>query len=96
MLRQFTSILNYYKPLALWSFLVTIAITVINPELILALCTKLFLVFLLWIMISDRRLRQRLKFYKIRGVSNLKFFSTIFIFDGLLTCIFLSLIKGFI
>lgn len=96
MVRQFTSILNYYKPLALWSFLVTIAITVINPGLILALCTKLFLVFLLWIMISDRRLRQRLKFYKIRGVSHLKFFSTIFILDSLITCTFLLLIKGFI
>lgn len=96
MLRQFVSILNYYKPLALWSFLVTIAITVINPALILALCTKLFLVFLLWLMLSDRKLRQRLKFYKIRGVSNLKFFSTIFILDSLITSSFLLLIKGFI
>lgn len=96
MRKQFLSILNYYKPLALWSFLVTIAITVIKPELILAICTKLFLVFLLWIMISDRGLRKRLKFYKIRGVSHFKFFSTIFILDSLLTCIFLILIKGFI
>lgn len=96
MLRQFTSILNYYKPLALWSFLVTLAITIINPELILALCTKLFLVFLLWIMISDRKLRQRLKFYKISGVSHLKFFTTIFVLDSLITIVFLSLIKGFI
>ncbi len=96
MLRQLRSILNYYKPLALWSFLVTLAITIINPELILALCTKLFLVFLLWIMISDRKLRQRLKFYRIRGVSNLKFFGTIFILDSVITCTFLLLIKGFI
>ena len=96
MRKQFISILNYYKPLAFWSFLITIAITIINPELILALCTKLFLVFLLWIMISDRKLRQRLKFYKIRGVSHLKFFSTIFLLDGLITCTFLLLIKGFI
>ena len=96
MLRQFASILNYYKPLALWSFLVTIAITVIDPGLILALCTKLFLVFLLWIMISDRKLRQRLKFYKISGVSNLKFFSVIFLLDGFITCAFIYLIKGFI
>ena len=96
MRKQFISILNYYKPLALWSFLVTIAITIINAELILALCTKLFLVFLLWIMVTDRKLRQRLKFYKIRGVSHLKFFSTIFLLDSLITCTFLLLIKGFI
>ncbi|WP_461598589.1 hypothetical protein [Winogradskyella sp.] len=96
MLKQLTAILNYYKPLALWSFLVTIAITVINPGLILALCTKLFLVFLLWIMLSDRTLRQRLKFYKISGVSYFKFFSIIFLLDSLITSVFISLIKGFI
>jgi len=96
MLRQFVSILNYYKPLALWSFLVTIAITVINPELILALCTKLFLVFLLWIMISDRKLRRRLNYYRIRGVSNTKFIIIIFILDSIFTCSFIAVIKGFI
>ncbi|NRA93283.1 MAG: hypothetical protein HRU26_11470 [Psychroserpens sp.] len=96
MRKQFTSILNYYKSMALWSFLVTLVITVINPELILALSTKLFLIFLLWFVLSDRKMRQRLKFYRIRGVSNLKFFSVIFLFDSFLTCGFLLLIKGFI
>jgi len=96
MRKQVISILNYYKSLALWSFLVTLAITIINPELILALCTKLFLIFLLWIMLSDRKLRQRLNFYRIRGVSNLKFFATIFLLDSFITSIFLLIIKGFI
>lgn len=96
MRKQVVSILNYYKPLALWSFLVTLAITIINPELILALCTKLFLVFLLWVMLSDRKLRQRLKFYRIRGVSNLKFFTAIFLLDSVITVVFIVLIKGFI
>jgi hypothetical protein len=96
MLRQFASILNYYKPLALWSFLVTLAITIINPELILALCTKLFLAFLMWIMLNDRTLRRRLKYYRIRGVSNIKFLLTIFILDSIITSVFLLLIKGFI
>ncbi len=96
MLKQFASILNYYKPLALWSFLVTLAITVINPQLILALCTKLFLAFLLWIMLNDRTLRRRLNYYRIRGVSNLKFLLIVFILDSIITCTFLSLIKGFI
>ena len=96
MRKQVKSILNYYKSMALWSFIVTLAITVINPELILALSTKLFLVFVLWFMISDRKVRQRLRFYRIRGVSNIKFFSVIFLFDGFLTTVFLLLIKGFI
>jgi len=96
MRKQVKSILNYYKSMALWSFIVTLAITVINPELILALSTKLFLIFVLWFMISDRKVRQRLRFYRIRGVSNIKFFAVIFLFDGLLTTSFLLLIKGFI
>ncbi len=82
--------------MALWSFLVTLAITIINPELILALSTKLFLVFVLWFILSDRAMRQRLRFYRIRGVSNLKFFGVIFLFDSFITCSFLLLIKGFI
>ncbi|MGS2726706.1 hypothetical protein ACU8DI_08855 [Psychroserpens sp. BH13MA-6] len=93
---QVRSILNYYKSMALWSFIVTLGITIVNPELILALSTKLCLVFVLWFMISDRKIRQRLRFYRIRGVSNIKFFTVIFIFDGLITTLFLTLIKGFI
>lgn len=82
--------------MAFWSFIVTVAIIIINPELILALSTKLFLIFVLWFLISDRKVRQRLRFYRIRGVSNLKFFTVIYLFDGLLTTAFLLLIKGFI
>lgn len=82
--------------MAFWSFIVTVAIIIINPELILALSTKLFLIFVLWFLISDRKVRQRLRFYRIRGVSNLKFFTVIYLFDGLLTTTFLLLIKGFI
>lgn len=96
MLKQLTSILNYYKPLALWSFLITIIITIINPMVILALCTKLFLTLLLWIMLSDRNLRKHINFYKIRGMSNFKFFSSIFLIDSFITCAFIALIKGFI
>ena len=88
MRKQVKSILNYYKSMALWSFLVTLGITIINPELILALSTKLFLVFVLWFMISDRKVRQRLRFYRISGVSNIKFFTIIYVFDGLLTSTF--------
>ena len=82
--------------MALWSFLVTLGVTIINPELILAISTKLCLIFVLWFILNDRKMRQRLRFYRIRGVSNLKFFSVIFLFDSFITCSFLLLIKGFI
>ena len=96
MRKQVLSILNYYKSMAFWSFIVTLAITIINPELILALSTKLFLIFVLWFLISDRKVRQRIRFYKIRGVSNLKFFTVLFLIDCTFTSAFLVLIKGFI
>jgi len=96
MLNQIRSILNYYKAFAFWSFGVTIIITIISPEIILALLTKLFLIVLLWLLFSDRKIRKRLRFYKIAGVSNLKFFTIIFLMDSFITCSFLLLIKGFI
>ncbi|WP_028873678.1 hypothetical protein [Psychroserpens burtonensis] len=95
MQKQVLFIFNYYKSMAFWSFIVTLAVTIINPELILALSIKLFLIFVLWFMISDRKVRQRLRFYRISGVSNIKFFTVIYLFDGLLTTVFLILIKGF-
>ncbi|MFT4612208.1 MAG: hypothetical protein ACI8QQ_002517 [Psychroserpens sp.] len=96
MQKQVLSILNYYKSMAFWSFIVTLAVTIINPELILALSIKLFLTFVLWFMISDRKVRQRLRFYRISGVSNIKFFTVIFLIDSVITSTFLVLIKGFI
>jgi len=82
--------------MAFWSFIVTLAITVINPELLLALSTKLFLILVLWFLISDRKVRQRLRFYRIRGVSNIKFFTVLFLIDCAVTSTFFILIKGFI
>ncbi|MFT4803350.1 MAG: hypothetical protein ACJAZK_001412 [Psychroserpens sp.] len=96
MQKQVLSILNYYKSMAFWSFIVTFAVTIINPELILALSIKLFMIFVLWFMISDRKVRQRLRFYRISGVSNIKFFTVIFLIDSAITSTFLVLIKGFI
>jgi hypothetical protein len=96
MQKQVLSILNYYKSMAFWSFIVTLAVTIINPELILALSIKLFMIFVLWFMISDRKVRQRLRFYRISGVSNIKFFTVIFLIDSAVTSTFLVLIKGFI
>ncbi|WP_026755519.1 hypothetical protein [Sediminibacter sp. Hel_I_10] len=96
MRRQIRSIFNYYRPLGVYSFMITLVIMAIRPNLVWAVSIKLFLVFLLWLMLSDRKVRQRLGFYKISGVSNIKFFMTLFIFDSLLTISFFMAVKGFI
>jgi len=96
MFNLFRAILHYYKPLALWSFLVTIIITIIGPKIILALLTKLFLIVLFWFLINDTRVRKKLKFYKMVGVSNFKLITVLYIIDCFITCSFLILIKGFI
>lgn len=95
MLNQFRAILYYYRPIAVWSFIVTLLITVYSPEIITALLTKLFLMVLFWLMINDRSIRKKLKFYKMAGVSNLKLTILLYLVDCFATCSFLFLIKGF-
>ena len=96
MLNRFRAILFYYKPISIWSFIVTLLITIYSPEIISALLTKLFLMALFWLMINDRSIRKKLKFYKMVGFSNLKLVTMLYIIDCFVTCSFLLLIKGFI
>lgn len=96
MQKQVLSILNYYKVIAAWSFIVTLAITAIYPKLIIALAIKLFLIVVLRCLISDRHIRQRLGFYKISGVSHFKFFAVMYLFDSAVTAIFIIVIRHFI
>lgn len=96
MLNLLKAILIYYKPLALWSFIITIILTIVCPKFMAALLTKLFFLFLFWLMISDKNMRKKLKFYKMTGVSNFKLVTLLFIIDAFITCSFLILIKGFI
>ncbi len=96
MLNQFRAILFYYKSIALWSFAATILITIYSPEIVSALLTKLFLMVLFLLMINDRSMRRKLKFYKMAGTSNLKLVFMLYIIDCFFTCSFLLLIQGFI
>lgn len=96
MLNQFRAILFYYKPLAMWSFLVTIILTIYTPEIISALLTKLFLIIIFWLMINDKSMRKKIGFYKMVGVSNFKLLTVLYLVDCFITCGFLLLIKGFI
>lgn len=96
MINQFRALLYYYKPLATKSFLVTLLLTIYNPEIATALLTKLFLMTLFWVMINDRGIRKKLKFHKMVGVSNIKLVIMLYLVDCFITCSFLLLIKGFI
>ncbi|KAA5823817.1 hypothetical protein FPF71_11735 [Algibacter amylolyticus] len=96
MLQQFRAILIYYKALAMWSFFATIILTVIVPQIIPALLTKLFLMFIYYWIINDINMRKRIGFYKMVGVSNLKLVAQLYIIDGILTCSFLVAIKCYI
>lgn len=96
MLNRFRAILYYYRPLAIWSFAVTILLTIYNPEIVSALLTKLFLMALFWLMLNDSGIRKKLKFYKMVGVSNFRLVLILYIIDCFFTCGFLLLIKGFI
>jgi len=96
MLNQFKIILNYYRPFAFWSFGVTLILTILNPELIPAILTKLFLIILLWYTVTNTQAKQKLTFYKNLSISSLKLFSSLFLIDSFITITFLLLIKGFI
>jgi len=95
-MQQLKMILIFYRPLFLWSFAVNILITIMNPEFIPALLTKLFLVILLWYIISETQSKQKLMFYKNSRISTIKLFSILYFIDVLITISFLIIIKVFI
>jgi len=63
MLRQFRSIILYYKPLLVWSFVINFLIAVANYNVFYALVIKLFLIGLLWYILKERQIRKKLRFY---------------------------------
>ena len=95
-MQQLKTILIFYRSLFLWSFAVNIIITIMNPELIPAVLTKLFLVILLWYLVTETQAKQKLIFYKNLGISTFKFFMTLFFLDVAITIGFLLVIKVFI
>ncbi|NOY48111.1 MAG: hypothetical protein GXO84_07955 [Chlorobi bacterium] len=95
-MQQFLSILTFYRLFVLWSFIINIAITVINPYIFPAIITKLLLTVFLWYYISETASRRKLVLYKSLGISTLKLFSGLFCIDVLLTISFLSVVKEFI
>jgi hypothetical protein len=95
-MQQFLSILTFYRSFVLWSFIINIAITIINPYILPAIITKLLLTIFLWYYINETASKRKLVLYKSLGISTLKLFSGLFCIDVFLTISFLSIVKEFI
>ncbi len=97
MINQLFAILYYYRTFALWSFGINILLLITgSSNIIVALLTKLFLVILLFYLVSETDAKQKLTFFKNLGISDFKLFSILYFIDAILTITFLSIINQFI
>lgn len=96
MIQRFEAILIFYKQLFFPSFVVNVVIASINPSIVAAIVTKLFLVMLLWYLMKETSSNKKLVFYKNLGISNLKLFTTLFLIDIFISIPIILLIKAFI
>lgn len=95
-MQQFLYILTFYKPFILWSFLINIAILIVNSTILSVIITKLLLIIFLWFFITETSAKRKLTIYNNLGISTLKLFSALFLIDFIFTISFLSIIKEFI
>jgi len=95
-MQQLMSIMAFYRSFVLWSFFINIIITIVNPNILAAIVTKLLLTIFLWYAVNETSAKRKLVFYKNLGISTLKLFSVLFFVDILITITFLLLIKEFI
>jgi len=95
-MQQLLSILTFYRSFVVWSFLVNIAITIINPHIIPAILTKLLLTIFVWYLLNETNAKRKLIFYKNLGISTLKLLSVLFFIDCIITISFLLVIKEFV
>ena len=95
-MQQFLTILAFYRPFVLWSFLVNIAITIVNPYLVPAIVTKFMLAVFVWFICTETNAKRKLVFYKNLGISPLKLFSVLFLVDIFITMTFLIVIKEYV
>lgn len=95
-MQQLLSILAFYRSFVVWSFLVNIAITIVNPFIVPAILTKLLLTIFVWYLLNETNAKRKLIFYKNLGISTLKLLSVLFIIDSIITISFLIVIKEFV
>ena len=95
-MQKLLTILAFYKPFVIWSFLVNIALTIVNPSIVSAIITKLMLTIFVWYFVNETSARRKLIFYNNLGISSIKLFSVMFFIDIFITIGYLILITEFI
>lgn len=95
-MQRFLTILAFYKPFVVWSFVINIALTIVNPYIIPAVITKLLLTVFVWYLCNETHAKRKLIFYNNLGISSIQLFSVLFFIDAAITIGFLEVIKEFI
>ena len=95
-MQKLLTILAFYKPFVIWSFLVNIAITIVNPYIVPAVVTKLMLTIFVWYFVNETNAIRKLIFYHNLGISSIKLFSVMYFIDIFITIGYLILIKEYI
>lgn len=95
-MQQLLSILAFYRPYVIWSFVVNITIAIVYPFVFTAILTKLLLTIFVWYIVNETSAKRKLMFYKNIGVSTFKLFSVLFLVDMVITITFIIVIKEFI
>lgn len=95
-MQRFLTILTFYRPFAVWSFVINIGLTIINPYIIPAVITKLFCTIFVCYLCNVTHAKRKLIFYNNLGISSLQLFTVLFIFDAAITIVFIEVIKEFI
>jgi hypothetical protein len=95
-MQKLLTILAFYKPFVIWSFLVNIALTIVNPFIVPAIITKLMLTVFVWYLMNETNAKRKLIFYNNLGISSIKLFSVLFFIDIFITIGYLVLITEYI
>lgn len=96
MLNQFKSYSLYYKKIAVLSIIINIIVMLASNNLIIVFLVKFLLLVLFFFLLKEASLRQKIKFYKMAGCSNLKLLSILYIYDLLLSLPILLILKAYI
>ena len=95
-MQQLLSILAFYRPYIIWSFIINIAITIVYPQILPAIITKLLLTVFVWFVANETGIKRKLIVYKNIGITPFRLFTTLFFIDIMITIAFILIIKEFI
>ena len=96
MINQLRSIFYFYKNFFIWSLIINLLFFLLKtPDVFLVLIIKFLLLIFIYYVVIETKGKQKLTFYKILGISDIKLFSVVYIIDAIVTFIFLKLILYF-